>query len=92
MKVIQRKPHNKGCHAVKLVETGEWPNPWYSVGKTVYRDSRGRENGQTTAWMVFGCNSAVSDPCPAEVLVRYEDVCGAVAEALRNQADKERHA
>ncbi len=90
MRVKIIRDHADGCNAVKSVEHGDWPSPWFlpllSGGsypcQIVRRDSIGRNlrRGATgTEWVFAICNST---NCNAKVLVSVRDIEDVIEHAL----------
>lgn len=78
MNIIFKGEHRPDCTAMEQVENGSWGSPWYCTGRIRYGDKLGRDNGSTTGFVVFGCNAAANEPCPAEAWVEHGDLCDAI--------------
>lgn len=53
---------------------GYWNTPWYFTGRTVGRARDGSRRGEWNTFLVMGCNSAASGPCPAQLLVSVDSI------------------
>ena len=79
MKAIFKNSHMENCSALRQVEIGHWDNPWYFRG-TVWLAKDGTNKGRNVRFLDFGCNCAAGRNCPAQMLVREDDV---IQEALK---------
>lgn len=81
MKVKMLIEHREGCHALAIVERGDWSHPWAYLESALTLSRSGTNHAHAgTRWRSVRCN----DPrCSAKVIVPEDDLLQAVDDALR---------